>query len=490
MRLSGDVPINPEVGTGVEANPADRQIVADFLESAMPNSSFQETLMAMWQDVESLGQGYLEISREKKGGKPDGIYHMPSVTVKILQDGTGFVHTRGGKNRLFARYQPKGIPAANVKVATRKRTGDQRFNENKGEERFLMVEGWVRGAKDAKPQGYETELLERAEKGSQYEVSTNELLMFKKPTPYDTNYGEPDIISVMYDAIGGQLSAIFNMDFFERNAVPRLMIIAQGGVVGAETIARIQEFVNNANPMEVLNQILLIDVADENTKITVEPIGIKELSEASFLDYRKMTDEHIMRAHLTPPSMVAGGGEGTAADFRFIAQVVRPSQRTIETRINYLIDKEFNIQSWCIDLPVPDLLGDQTRSVIFDTLLRRGALTIDEVRSQIGLGPIPGGDIAFILVPGSGAVPVEGLLQVKDAIASGVHTPGDITATSNKKTPETTNPVFKAVEIADVGRTFDAVTQQELALILEQLGADDPRLVIELLPECVLDALK
>ena len=222
--------------------------ITAFLESGLPNYSFSETLVDTQRDVETIGQGFVEIARNG-GGTPDGIYPCKGVTIRLLADGTGFVQRRGGNTRLFAKYAAGGNTTVDLAIASRGTAGGA----------MVQVKGWggpsnpVPKPVNVYPPSTLDEYMFRAEMGVRGVFAANQLLMFRKGTPLDTNYGESDIVAAMYDAVGGQLAAVFNMDYFENNTVPRMAIVARGGAMSEAVIKRIEDWINGRNVASVSN---------------------------------------------------------------------------------------------------------------------------------------------------------------------------------------------------------------------------------------------
>jgi hypothetical protein len=117
-----------------------------------------------------------------------------------------------------------------------------------------------------------------------------------------------------------------------------------------------------------------------------------------------------------------------------MASVVRPNQRRIESRLNWVFASELGIKDWVIDLQVPDLVDEKTLHETWDIALRRGYLTINEVRQKLNMPPVDGGDKPFVLVPGQGQVLISGIEEVTSRIAAGAKV-NDLLATGDVKTP-------------------------------------------------------
>jgi capsid portal protein len=470
-----------------EPDEKQRETVLNFLEAALPEHSFSETLVETHRDVEAVGQGFIEVVRE--GARPTALYPCKAASIRILSDGSGYVQSRGGHHRIYSKYVPGGRSAFQLAQA-----GTYEYlegNTNKTAPRWEVAR-WGRSGQDMKcsgvlaSQSFDDSLLARAVEAvrtspldSTPAYATNEMLMFKKGTPMDTLYGEPDIISAQSDAVGSQYAALFNLDYFQNNAVPRMAIVVQGGEMSEKVEEQLQTWLNEQASANVANSVVVLQIQDKDTVVKFENLGAVSLEATGIGAYRGLTDEHIRIAHRTPLSILAGGAVADG-DFIFTAQVVRPAQRLYETRINYLLRKDYGVTDWVVALEVPDLVGQQRRATIYEILLRRGVVTINEVRGVFGLPPIEGGDVAFILVPGAGAVPVESLQHVVDMLSKGKSAQGDVTAGSGQKTPPTSDPLFKPASEVVQALSFvinegglDGMSPEmraQMVLIAEQMG--------------------
>ena len=71
-----------------------------FVEESLP-----EILVKMWIDHDTIGNGYLEVQRDMKGS-PNGLWHLPGITMRLRSDLQGFVQRSLGQNDYvyFKRY--------------------------------------------------------------------------------------------------------------------------------------------------------------------------------------------------------------------------------------------------------------------------------------------------------------------------------------------------------------------------------------------------
>jgi capsid portal protein len=61
-----------------------------FRDQILDNPSFTELMIAVKTDEEEVGQGFLEVSRNKKTGKPDGLFHVPAKRMRRRKDREGW----------------------------------------------------------------------------------------------------------------------------------------------------------------------------------------------------------------------------------------------------------------------------------------------------------------------------------------------------------------------------------------------------------------
>jgi PBSX family phage portal protein len=298
--------------------------------SCNPEMTFTEVMRTVWADVETIGNGYLEITRDAQR-QIDGFYHVPGTTVRVTGDRGAYVQIRGTRRQWFRAFGSRG-----------------------------------QGAEDA-----------------------SEILHFRKYTPESSYYGVPDIIAALPAVAGDKAAREYNLDFFEHNAVPRMAIIVEGGQLSEALLRQIQSFMES----EVRghgHKTLVLDVPGDEVKVRLEPLTMGLSEDAAFLGYRKANRDEIMMVHRVPPSKVtvienANLANSQDQDKTFREQVVRPEQRAIEYQINRLIRDALGIRTWEFRFREMDLGEEREHAEIARLYQEMGVWTAEEVRGHLGL---------------------------------------------------------------------------------------------------------
>jgi capsid portal protein len=152
-----------------------RQDLYDWLEQCNEEETFTETLIKAYTDVESTGNGYIEIGRTS-AGKIGYLGHIPAKTMRVRRLRDGFIQLLYGKAVFFRNF------------------GDQE------------TENPIAGGLDR----------------------PNEIIHLKKYTPTNNYYGIPDIVASSNAMAGNEFAGKYNLDYFENKAVPRYIITVKG----------------------------------------------------------------------------------------------------------------------------------------------------------------------------------------------------------------------------------------------------------------------
>ena len=323
----------------------------DWLEECNEEETFVETLIKVYTDLESTGNGFLEIGRTTTG-KVGNIGHIPAKTMRVRRLRDGFIQLLYGKAVYFRNY------------------GDQ----------------------------------ETLSPISSQEERPNEIIHLKKYTPMNNYYGIPDIVSAANAMTGNELAGKYNLDYFENKAVPRYIITVKGAKLSPESERKLLEFFQvglKGKNHRSLYVPLPADTPDNKVEFKMEPIEAGQ-QESSFNTYRKSNRDEILLAHRVPVSKI-GIPEGVNlsaardADKMFKEQVCRPAQDILEKKLNRIIAEMTD--ALLIKFNELTLTDEDTMSKIDERYLRMQVITPNEVRIRKGMVPIDGGDEVVVLKP-------------------------------------------------------------------------------------------
>ena len=328
-----------------------RQDLYDWLEQCNEEETFTETLIKVYTDVESTGNGYIEIGRTS-AGKIGYIGHIPAKTMRVRRLRDGFIQLLYGKAVYFRNF------------------GDQ--------ETPNPIDGG----------------LERP----------NEIIHLKKYTPTNNYYGIPDIVASSNAMAGNEFAGKYNLDYFENKAVPRYIITVKGAKLSTESERKLLEFFQvglRGKNHRSLYIPLPPDSPDSKVEFKMEPIEAGT-QESSFNVYRKSNRDEILLSHRVPINKI-GTPEGVNlavardADKTFREQVCRPAQMNLEKKLNKIIEEMTD--ALLLKFNELTLTDEDTQSKIDERYLRMQVITPNEVRIRMGMVPIDGGDKVVQLKP-------------------------------------------------------------------------------------------
>lgn len=305
------------------------------------DDSLSDILTKAWLDVESCGNGYIEVGRNN-GGTIGYLGHIPASSIRVRANRDGFVQVVGTDRVFFRNF------------------GDTETADIFGES-----------------------------------ASPNEIIHLKKHSPKSSYYGVPDIVAAMPSIAGDKFSTEYNLDYFENKAIPRYALIIKGAKLSKESERRILEYFRK----EVKGKhhgTLYIPVpasAGSNVEVNLQAIENK-IQDSSFDKYRSSNRTSIAMVHRVPVSKLGiGGSLATAREddktFKFL--VCGPMQRYVEKKFNKVV-REFT-DMYAFAFEEYDIVDVETRSRIRDRDIRNGTRNANEVRQQdLGMYPKKGGE--------------------------------------------------------------------------------------------------
>jgi len=321
----------------------------DWLENLNDDDSFTKTMEKVYTDVESTGNGYLEIGRTVNGDI-GYVGHIPSTTIRVRRLRDGYMQIIAQKIVYFRNFG-----ATNPNPVT----------------------------EDPRP---------------------NEIIHIKEYSPLNTFYGIPDIIAALPSLIGDQLASQYNIDYFENKAVPRYVVTLKGAKLSGEAEDKMFRFLQTglkAQSHRTLYIPLPGDTDQNKVEFKMEPIE-NGIQDGSFKEYRKQNRDDILVAHQVPISKLGGTDSAAIAasiaqDRTFKEQVSRPAQGHLNKVINKIIKEKTDV----LELKFNELtLTDEiTQSQILERYVKTQVMMPNEAREAIGLPQHPDGDTPFEMSP-------------------------------------------------------------------------------------------
>jgi PBSX family phage portal protein len=321
----------------------------DWLENLNDDDSFTKTMEKVYTDVESTGNGYLEIGRTVNGDI-GYVGHIPSTTIRVRRLRDGYMQIIAQKIVYFRNFG-----ATNPNPVT----------------------------EDPRP---------------------NEIIHIKEYSPLNTFYGIPDIIAALPSLIGDQLASQYNIDYFENKAVPRYVVTLKGAKLSGEAEDKMFRFLQTglkAQSHRTLYIPLPGDTDQNKVEFKMEPIE-NGIQDGSFKEYRKQNRDDILVAHQVPISKLGGTDSAAIAasiaqDRTFKEQVSRPAQGHLNKVINKIIKEKTDV----LELKFNELtLTDEiTQSQILERYVKTQVMMPNEAREAIGLPQHPDGDTPFVMSP-------------------------------------------------------------------------------------------
>ena len=321
----------------------------DWLENLNDDDSFTKIMEKVYTDVESTGNGYIEVGRTVNGDI-GYIGHIPSATIRVRRLRDGFMQIIGEKVVYFRNF----------------------------------------GAKNPNPVTQDTR--------------PNEIIHIKEYSPLNTYYGIPDIIAALPSLVGDQLASQYNIDYFENKAVPRYVVTLKGAKLSNEAEDKMFRFLQTglkAQSHRTLYIPLPGDTEQNKVEFEMKPIE-NGIQDGSFKEYRKQNRDDILVAHQVPISKLGGTDSAAIAasiaqDRTFKEQVSRPAQGHLNKVINKIIKEKTDI----LELRFNELtLTDEiTQSQILERYVKTQVMMPNEAREAIGLPQHPDGDAPFVMSP-------------------------------------------------------------------------------------------
>jgi len=350
---------------------AQKEELENFYQISSFPIPFLEMLNRMTLDLETTGNGYIEVARNVKG-YPAALYHVDVTTIRVREDHEGYLQKKDNKTVYFQNFGDKIVLDDTGKITKR-----NFIDPKTGKEKNSLG----------------------------IQQSANEIIHFKYYKPGNQYYGGPDYISALKPIIGSGNAEDYNIQFFENNAIPQYAILVKGAKLSAELKSLIEMYFRTEIRGKA-HKTLILSIPHKNVELEFKPLSV-ETKEGSFEKYRNECRDRILVAHGVPPHRVGiietaslGSGTGEAQNETYKRSILEPRQRIIEAKFDIVNQLGFGIKGWLFKFDDIDFKDQKNQAEIAKIYKDMGAMTIDEVRTEF-LGKQAfekGGDRPYIIV--------------------------------------------------------------------------------------------
>ena len=319
-----------------------------WIEDCNDDESLTKVLEKVVTDMQSTGNGYIEIGRTT-AGDIGYIGHIPSTTMRVRRLHDGYIQIIAGTVTYFRNFGAKNPNPVTI---------------------------------DPRP---------------------NEVIHLKEYSPLNTFYGVPDIIAAMTALRGDQMAQQYNIDYFENKAVPRYIITVKGAKLTPEAEDKLFRFFQTGLRGQNHRTLYIPLPGDaEGSKIEFEMHPIESgVQEASFDKYRSRNRDDILMAHQVPLSKLGGVDVALSAamtqDRTFRDQVAKPLQEYVAKAVNKIIKEKTDVVELVFNQV--SLTDEIAESQILERYVKNHIMVPNEAREQIGLPQMDGGDEPMQMTP-------------------------------------------------------------------------------------------
>jgi PBSX family phage portal protein len=390
VRALGPLP-TPEEVTAKKREVADlmrmeKSRIENFFEYCCVDSSFVTLRRRTRLDIELLGNGYWEVLRNGAGELVQFVY-VPGFTVRLLPLDPELVEI-DHKVKIsdlsfdtvkvrcrFRRY----VQVFEVETVFFKEFGDPRVLSRRNGRVFPSVDALLAADPNDGP--------------------ATELLHFKVTSPRSA-YGVPRWVGNLLAVLGSRQAEEINFLYFENKSVPPLAILVSGGRLSAQSIPRIEDFIeNHIRGKRNFHKILILEAEPAGggggiehsgrLKIELRPLTSAQQNDALFQNYDERNIDKVGQSFRLPRMLrgdIRDFNRSTAdAALHFAeSQVFEPERQEFDFIVNRKILADMGIRFWRFTSKSPVNRDPATMAEIIRNLVNANVLTPEEARQLAG----------------------------------------------------------------------------------------------------------
>lgn len=360
----------------------ERSRLENFFDFCCIDLSFVTLRRRTRQDIEVMGNGYWEVLRNGVGEIVQFVY-IPGFTMRLLPLDPDFVE-------IDAKVKVSDLSFDTMKVRRRFRRYVQVFEsqivffKEFGDPRVLSRKhGTFHGSVD--------ELLAKDEEDG----PATEILHFKLHNPRSA-YGTPRWIGNLLSVLGSRQAEEVNFLYFENKSVPPLALLVSGGRLSAQSIPRIESFIEtHIRGKRNFHKILILEAEPAGSggdlahtgrmKIELRPLTNAQQSDALFQNYDERNMDKVGQSFRLP-RLLRGDirdfnrSTGDSALMFAEMQVFQPEREEFDFVINRKVLADMGIRFWRFRSNSPVTRDPAAMAEIVRGLTNANILTPEEGR--------------------------------------------------------------------------------------------------------------
>src|SRR5215831_18795360 len=364
----------------------ERSRLESFLEFCCTDISFVTLRRRTRQDLEVMGNGYWEILRDGVGEVAQFVY-LPAFTMRLLPLDVELVEVDARvriselafdtvrMQRRFRRY----VQIFETQLVFFKELGDERVLSRKTGVFFRSVEELL--AADAS------------------DGPATEILHFKLHNARSA-YGTPRWIGNLLSVLGTRQAEEVNFLYFTNRSVPPLALLVSGGRLSAQSVPRIESFIEtHIKGKHNFHKILILEAESPSAgggldhtgriKIELKPLTSAQQQDALFAGYDQRNADKVGESFRLP-RLLRGDirdfnrSTGDSALMFAESQVFQPEREEFDFTMNRKVLAEMGIRFWRFRSNSPVTRDPAAMAEIVRNLTNANILTPEEGRLLAG----------------------------------------------------------------------------------------------------------
>lgn len=328
--------------------------------------SFKRLLSAVKWDEEEVGNGYLEVSRNRLSGDIDGLFHVPGKRARRRKDRKGWVVG----------------PKDGIAVDRRE---------------FYDFGSKVKYDAQGRPEG------KLAEPGMRWD--RNEIIAFQLFTSESRDYGLPRDAHLALDYLGDRRAAETNASFFDSSGVPPTVIFIKGEAedaagnkvrfsVSPKTVEAITDTLKSDGSRRHRVAVIPLPPGSDASEVNLASLSERDMG---FVEYRKDNRRACLGAFRLAPIFVADIEDTNYSTAEIEMRVTKGQvfdveQDRWEDIVSETILRDLGYAHLEMEFTELDITDPETVRENVVAGAEAGVVTNGEFRSAISLPPLPEAD--------------------------------------------------------------------------------------------------